>query len=76
MSTPIQSGASLVIGKPQVLVSGYYKRATDSGLNYSISPDGKYFVTTKSVADDDNLRQINLVLNWFDEIRGKVATGK
>ena len=76
MSVPIQSGPSLVVGKPQVLVSGYYKRATDSGLNYDISPDGKYFITTKSNGDDDNLRQINLVLNWFDEIRGKMTLVK
>ncbi len=76
MTVPVQSGQSLVTGKPQVLINGYFKRPTDSGLNYSISPDGQYFITTNSTADDDNLRQINIVQNWFDEIKNKTAVNK
>ena len=76
MSVQIQAGSSLVIGKPQVLFSGYYKKTTDSGLNYDVSPDGQFFITTKSNDGDDNLRQINLVLNWFDDIQNRMVSNK
>jgi Tol biopolymer transport system component len=76
MSVPIQSTPSLVVGRPQLLVGGYQQKSVDSGLMYDLSPDGSFFVVTQSKDDEVNLRQINLVLNWFDEIQGKVSLNK
>ncbi len=72
MSVPIQTVPSLAVGKPQPLFSGYQQKSVDSGLMYDISPDGQWFVVTQSKDDDANLRQIHLVLNWFDEIQAKL----
>lgn len=72
MSVPIQTVPSLAVGKPQTLFSGYQQKTVDSGLMYDISPDGQWFVVTQSKDDDANLRQIHLVLNWFDEIQAKI----
>jgi serine/threonine-protein kinase len=72
VSVPIQTVPSFVVGKPQILFSDYHQKSVDSGLMYDLSPNGLYFVVTQSKDDEDNLRQIHLVLNWFDEIRGKL----
>jgi len=76
MSVSIQTAPSLIVGKPQVVFSGYQQKSVDSGLMYDISPDGQSFIVTQSQDDDENLRRIHLILNWFDEIQSKVITGK
>ena len=48
------------------------QKLVDSGLMFDLSPDGTWFVITQSKDDDQNLRQVRLVLNWFDEIRRTV----
>ena len=43
--------------------------------NYDVTPDGQRFVlVTPEVveAGDDRLRQIRVVLNWFEELKERV----
>jgi hypothetical protein len=45
--------------------------------NYDVSPDGQRFLMLKSTESDTNApTQINVVLNWFEELKKKVPTGK
>jgi hypothetical protein len=39
--------------------------------NYDVSPDGKRFVMVK---DDSGPNRLNVVLNWFDELKARVPT--
>ena len=39
--------------------------------NYDVSPDGERFVMVK---DESNASRLNVVLNWFDELRTRVPT--
>ena len=72
VSVPLRTSPSFEIGKPQTILSGYQQYPVDSGLMYDIFPDGHSLVILKSKDDQENLRRIHLVLNWFDEIQGMV----
>jgi hypothetical protein len=64
-------------GKPKVLFEGRYSPAPGTGNNYDVSPDGQRFLMLKpSEQDQAAPTQINVVLNWFEELKQKVPTGK
>jgi hypothetical protein len=45
--------------------------------NYDVSPDGQRFLMVKSSEQEAAApTQINVVLNWFEELKQKVPTGK
>jgi hypothetical protein len=45
-------------------------------FNWDISPDGQRFLMVKPVEPQQAATQINVVLNWFEELKQKVPTGK
>ncbi len=47
--------------------------ATLSLANYDITPDGQRFLMIKE-SEQEALRQINVVLNWFEEMKRLVPT--
>ena len=51
---------------------------TDRGFprNFALHPDGKRFAVLKATEDTEEvaLDHVNLVLNWFDEVRRRVAS--
>jgi hypothetical protein len=45
--------------------------------NYDVSPDGQHFLMLKpTVSPQAAPTEINVVLNWFKELKEKVPTGK
>ena len=47
--------------------------------NYAISPDGKRFLMSKVMGPTEETSaptQINVVLNWFEELKRLVPTGE
>jgi hypothetical protein len=45
--------------------------------NYDVSPDGQRFLMLKPVEQAEAApTRINVVLNWFEELKQKVPTGK
>jgi len=68
MAVSIQTEPTFRAGRPEVLFEGSY-RATPvpAGLQYyDISPDGQRFLMIKR---ERELAQINVVLNWFEELK-------
>jgi hypothetical protein len=41
-----------------------------------VSPDGQRFLMLKDVGQEQSPAQINVVLNWFEELKRRVPTGK
>ncbi len=41
---------------------------------YDISPDGKRFLMIKASEQEVTVTQINVVLNWFEELKRLVPT--
>jgi dipeptidyl aminopeptidase/acylaminoacyl peptidase len=66
---------TLSAGSPEVLFEGQYvSHSQPPGLQYyDISPDGKRFLMLKEETVQEQA-QINLVLNWFEELKRLVPT--
>jgi hypothetical protein len=66
-------------GRPKVLFAGQYQPSPNPvpNANYDVSPDGQRFLMLKPRAQEQAApTQINVVLNWFEELKQKVPTGK
>lgn len=65
------------MGKPHVLFEGPYLSTPATNPNYDVSRDGQRFLMLKPVEQAQEApTQINVVLNWFEELKQKVPTGK
>ena len=78
MAVDITTQPSFSAGKPKVLFAGPYQPSPSPvpNANYDVSPDGQRFLMLKSGGQDQAATQINVVLNWFEELKQKVPTGK
>jgi eukaryotic-like serine/threonine-protein kinase len=76
MAVDIVTQPSFAAGKPHMLFEGPYVPAAGSVPYYDVSPDGQRFLMLKPDEQWAGATQINLVLNWFEELKQKVPTGK
>jgi len=71
MAVDVSTGPNFSAGKPRMLFEGPH--ASSSSLLspfYDVSPDGRRFLMLKPVEQDQAaLTQINLVLNWTEELK-------
>ncbi len=59
-------------GKPRMLFEGPYLLSPVSLPYYDVSPDGQRFLMLKLVESQTSApTQINVVLNWFEELKRK-----
>ena len=63
-------------GRPKVLFEGTYVPALLTNANYDVSRDGQRFLMVKESTQATSSAQINVVLNWFEELKQKVPVGK
>ncbi len=60
-----------------MLFEGPYVLPAGTFPFYDASPDGQRFLMLKPVESQASApTQINVVLNWFEELKQKVPTGK
>jgi Tol biopolymer transport system component len=77
MSVDIGTQPGFSAGTPRMLFQGQYEKAPIPVSYYDISPDGQRFLMIKSSEQAQVApTQINVVLNWFEELKQKVPTGK
>ena len=77
MAVDIATQTGFVAGKPRVLFERQYVPTPGTNSNYDVSPDGQRFLMLKpSEQAQAAPTQINVVLNWFEELKQKVPTGK
>jgi dipeptidyl aminopeptidase/acylaminoacyl peptidase len=77
MAVDIATQPSFAAGKPRMLFEGPYLPTAATIQNYDVSPDGQRFLMLKpSESAESSPKQINVVLNWFEELKQKVPTGK
>ena len=78
MAVEIATKPGFSAGTPKMLFEGQYvSLPTISTPNYDVSPDGQRFLMLKPVEQAQTApTQINVVLNWFEELKQKVPTGK
>ena len=75
MAVEVNTQPNFAGGKPRVLFQGQYLSSFPTRSNYDVSPDGQRFLMLKPV-EQAAPTQINVVLNWFEELKQKVPTGK
>ncbi len=77
IAVEIATQPGFVAGKPRKLFEGRYEPAPVPIANYDVSPDGQRFLMLKPTEQAQVApTQINVVLNWFEELKQKVPEGK
>jgi Tol biopolymer transport system component/predicted Ser/Thr protein kinase len=77
MAVDISAQSGFTVGKPRMLFEGRYLPTPATFPNYDVSPDGQRFLMLKpSESAESAPTQINIVQNWFEELKQKVPTGK
>ncbi len=73
MAVPVQTDSTFQHQSPQKVLEWPYDWGNE-GRTYDVSRDGQRFLTVKpGRADEDAPRpQINIVLNWFEELKERV----
>ena len=67
--------SALLLGRPTVVVEGPYASPGNSGRHYDVSPDGERFLLIRDAEGvDATVPRLNVVLNWFDELRRLVPS--
>ena len=76
MSVEVSTEPGFSAGKPRVLFEGDYGLAGAAIPNYDVSPDGQRFLMLKPAQQESRAAstQINVVLNWFEELKRRVPT--
>jgi serine/threonine-protein kinase len=77
MAVSVNTNPSFVAGAPQLLWEGVYAEGTSSACgppgptssNYDVSPNGERFLMIKDSETDSVATQVNVILNWSDELK-------
>ncbi len=73
MSADVILAPALTVGKPRLVFET--KLDLDGGLAwmYDVYPDGKRFLFLEEASAQPEVRELRVVLNWFEEVKRKVA---
>jgi len=76
MAVDIATQPSFAAGKPRMLFQGQYVPTAGTFPFYDVSPDGQRFLMLKRPEQAGGApMQINVVLNWFEELKRLAPTG-
>ena len=75
-AVPVQSGTTLVAGRPQVLFEFAMLAHAGGNRPYDIAPDGRFLIIRSGQAEAGGGTASNLILvqNWFEELKRLVPT--
>jgi len=77
MAVDIATQPGFTAGKPRTLFEGRYAPTPATTPNYDVSLDGQRFLMLKPNEQEASApTQINVVLNWFEELKRRVPTEK
>ena len=76
MAVDITTQPAFSAGKPRMLFEAPYVPTAATFPNYDVSPDGQRFLMLKPGEQAQTATQINVVLNWSEELKRRVPTGK
>jgi len=74
MAVDITTQPTFSAGKPKMLFEGPYAPTPRSFPDYDVSPDGQRFLMLKAADQAQESAQINVVLNWFEDLKRRVPT--
>jgi Tol biopolymer transport system component len=71
MAVDIDTESGFAPGAPRLLFEGPYLPTAASFPFYDVTPDGERFLMLKPVETEASPTHINVVLNWFEELKQK-----
>ena len=74
MAVTVTPGEALVITSPKPLFADQYANPAVKHTNYDVARDGKRFLMLHGGAQ--NLTNLNVVFNWFEEVKRLAPAGK
>jgi Tol biopolymer transport system component len=74
MMVPVERKPKVSIGTPTKLFEGSYFSTADGSRRYGITPDGKRFLMIKESGGGTATKNLNVVLNWDQELKRLVPT--
>jgi serine/threonine protein kinase/Tol biopolymer transport system component len=77
MAVDVTTQPTFSAGKPKVLFEGQYVAVSPglTGTAFDVSPDGQRFLMVKETEASMSATQINVVLNWFEELKRRAPVG-
>jgi len=76
MAVEIGTRSGFSAGKPKSLFKGLYQPTPILDANYDVAPDGRRFLMIKPGGEEEVPTQVNVVLNWFEELKRLVPVSK
>jgi len=73
MAVDVTATDRMIAGQPRELFRGVYM-ATANRLAYDVAADGRFLMI--KTPDEDRPREIDVVLNWFQELERLVPANK
>jgi len=74
MAVEVETEPAFRAGNPRALFQGQFQYGNDFRTNYDVAPDGR-FLMIRSLGESAPTH-LNVVLNWFEELRRLVPTGR
>jgi hypothetical protein len=74
MVVEVQTAPRFSIGTPRILFRGEYVVSPNAVASYDVTSDGKRFLRVQSMHLDPPTDQIQIVVNWFEELKRLVPT--
>jgi eukaryotic-like serine/threonine-protein kinase len=76
MAVDVATQGTFSAGKPKMLFQGLYQPNPTMNANYDVTPDGQRFLMVKPTSVQESApTQINVVFNWFEELKRRVPAG-
>ena len=75
MVVEITTAPAFTTSKPRMLFEGEYDFAPGQ-LNYDVAPDSQRFVMVKEDPPAPFAKQLQIVTNWFEELRRRVPSAR
>jgi len=73
MVAAVNTQPTFSVGRPRLQFTGPFVR-TPGRINYDVAPDGESFVMIDSGEESGAATDVNVLLNWFEELKRRVPT--
>ena len=75
MAVDIRTEPTFTHGTPQLLFEGQYRFYGPRAV-YDVTSDGQRFLMIRESEEESTATQLNVVLNWFEELNSLVPVGR
>ena len=75
MAVEVTTTPTFSAGNPKLLFEGNFQMGAAARASYDVTADGTRFLMIQESGLGSEADQINVVLNWFEELKERVPTG-